>query len=320
MVSDPVRAFVRRHPNVRYATRRIRARLPQVLGGIDPERIPPRVRSFPLALPRCAGRIPLGPDSVTVTVPGDLWVPRRLEQEGVAGYEPRAVACFLAVLEHAQPGAVLDIGANIGLYALLAAARSRRRVYAFEPTPEVADAARAIAKDNGLRVRVEEVALSNHTGTGLLRLSATSEVSNSLAAGFRPELSRIPIQVHTASRWRERDNIVPAVLKVDTGPTAPDVIAGALEVMRRFRPWILCEVLPGHGIEERLMALLEPLHYSWHRVEGDPPHPPQALLTDHSFRSDAPVWLFAPELPGTAFWEAVRLWDTAVQACGSRAR
>ncbi|TDQ54795.1 hypothetical protein [Actinorugispora endophytica] len=162
-------------------------------------------------------------------------------------------------------------------------------------------------------MRVEEAALSNHTGTGTLRLSATGEASNSLAAGFRPELGRVPVRVDTASRWRERDNIVPAVLKIDTGPTGPDVVAGALEVMRRFRPWVLCEVPPDRGLEERLMALLEPLDYTWHRVDGDPPYPPRARIREPG--TGDPLWLFAPGLPDEGFWETARLWNEAVLGC-----
>ncbi|GLU46821.1 FkbM family methyltransferase [Nocardiopsis ansamitocini] len=314
MVPDPVRAFVRRHPNVRYATRCLRSHLPQVLGGLDATLLPPRVRSFDLVLPRREGGESLGPDLLSLSVPGDYWVPRRLQALGLAGYRPEIVSCFLSVLDYARPGAVLDIGSGVGLYSLLAAARSRRRVYAFEPTPDVAATAGAIAAANGLAVRVEETALSNHTGTGWLRLSAVSEASNSLTSGFRPELGRVEVRVDTASRWRERDNIVPSVLRIDTGPTEPDVIAGALEILRRFRPWIMCGVVPDHGVEERLMALLEPLDYSWHHLCGPPPYPAGTTITASRTPRER-TWLFAPEAPEPAFWENVRLWGDALKTC-----
>ncbi|RCV54387.1 FkbM family methyltransferase [Marinitenerispora sediminis] len=315
MVPDQVRAFVRRHPAVRRAARRIRVHLPERLGGIDPDRLPPNVRRFDLALPvRDSGPL-VGPESLEVRAPGDFWVAKRLAERGLAGYEPETLACFLAALEHSRPGAVLDIGANIGVYAALAAARTYREVYAFEPTPDVAAAARAIAAGNGLGVHVEELALSNHSGTASLRLSATTDASNSLAAGFRREVGRIPVRLDTLARWRERAGIVPAVIKIDTETTEPDVIAGGLEVLRRFRPWVFCEVLPDRGVEERLMALLEPLDYGWYHLSGPPPHPPRPVITGRGSGSRDRMWMFAPETPPPGFWRAAGLWRSAIDAC-----
>src|SRR5690606_24318232 len=195
MVTGQVRAFVRRHPAVRHATRQLRIRLPRRLGGLDTARVPPRVRRFTLLLPRRADGPAGGPDELRISVPGDLSIPARLHRYGLAGYRPDALACFLAALETVRPGAVLDVGANVGVYAALAAARSGRDVYAFEPCPQAGRAARAIAADNGLRMEVVDLALSNHTGSARLHLSATSDATNSLTPGFRPEVGRIPVRV-----------------------------------------------------------------------------------------------------------------------------
>ncbi|MFC7326777.1 FkbM family methyltransferase [Marinactinospora rubrisoli] len=315
MVPDQVRAFVRRHPTVRRAARRIRMHLPERLGGINPDRLPPNIRRFELALPVRDGGSPIGPPTLTVRSPGELWVAKRLAERGLAGYEPETLACFLAALEHGRPGAVLDVGANIGVYAALAAARTYRDVYAFEPTPDVAATARAIAADNELGFRVEELALSNHSGTATLRLSATTDASNSLAEGFRREVGRIPVRLDTLARWRERAGVVPAVIKIDTETTEPDVIAGGLEVLRRFRPWVFCEVLPDRGVEERLMALLEPLDYGWYHLSGATPYPPRPEITGRGYGSRDRMWMFAPEPPAPGFWRAADNWRSAIDAC-----
>jgi len=57
---------------------------------------------------------------------------------------------FLALCETARPGAIWDVGANIGIYALLARAYTEREVVGFEPTPEVCAWGRRLAADNGL--------------------------------------------------------------------------------------------------------------------------------------------------------------------------
>ncbi|MDS1272123.1 FkbM family methyltransferase [Lipingzhangella sp. LS1_29] len=311
---DPVRAFVRRHPAVREATRRIRVHLPERFGGIDPARLPPRVRRFELPLPRRGVTPPHQPDAIRVEAPGDLWLPRHLQRGGLAGYEPESLACFLAAVEHARSGAVLDVGANIGIYSALAAARSDRAVFSFEPTVEVATVARTIAEENGLDYTVLSLALSNHTGTAALRLSAISDASNSLATGHRPEIGRREVEVDTLAHWRERQAVVPAIVKIDTEATEPEVLAGALELLRSFRPWIFCEVRPALGVAERLMALLEPHHYVWFHLEGAPPYAPRTTITareDHHSR----LWLFAPGMPPAHFWDAAAEWRTALADC-----
>ncbi|MDA2809420.1 FkbM family methyltransferase [Nocardiopsis sp. RSe5-2] len=313
MVAGQVRAFVQRHPAVRHATRRIRIRLPLSLGGIDPQRVPPRVRRFDLPLPRRAGAPRTGPDTLSVRAPGDLWTPGRLHARGLPGYRPDALACFLAVLEHARPGAVLDVGANVGVYAALAAARTRRRVFAFEPAPRAARAARAIAADNGLNMDVVELALSNHSGSGLLRLSP-DDASNSLLPGAGPAAGRVTVPVRPLSHWREEAGVLPSVVKISTCASEPDVVSGSLEVLRRFRPWVLCDVGPGYGIGQRLTALLEPLDYHWYRVSGRPPYSPQPSISEGASRRGG-MWLFSPTPAPEGLWASAEAWRTAIDDC-----
>lgn len=67
----------------------------------------------------------------------------------------------VAWIETFQPGEVFwDIGANIGVYSLLAAKRGCR-VFAFEPHPGSAAGLRGNIAASGMNIRVEEVALSS---------------------------------------------------------------------------------------------------------------------------------------------------------------
>lgn len=309
-----IRNFLRRHPAIRQAVRRVRSRLPQRLGGIDPARLPSQ-RRFELVLPRREDDARDGPTSLSLSTQSGLWVPQKLEQDGLAGFEPETLACFLATLDHARPGAVLDVGANVGVYALLAAARCRRPVRAFEPTPHIARTARALAAVNRLPIEVLEVAMGDRAGNAVLTLSSTSDASNSLAAGFRPEAGRIEVRVDTLSGWCERTGTAPAVVKIDTETTEPDVITGGLDVLREFRPWVFCEVLPGHGVEERLMDLLHPLDYTWHQLGDELPSPSRTVIDGRISGPEQRMWLFAPEEPPDTLWEHTRAWRHALNAC-----
>ncbi|WP_052809643.1 FkbM family methyltransferase [Streptomonospora alba] len=325
MVANRLRGFVRRHPTARKAARRLRAFLAPGLGGTGrpqppppppaPAPAPPPTRTFELALPHHGNTPPGAPATLSFSTPARLWVPRKLQKHGLAGFEPDTLACFLAALEHARPGAVLDIGANVGLYGLLAAAHSPRPVYAFEPTPHVAAAARSLAAANHLPVNVVELALADRTGSAELSLSTKSDASNSLAAGFRPGSDRIQVQADTLTHWCEHTATAPAVVKIDTETTEPDVVAGGLDVLRASRPWILCEVLPGHGVDTRLTELLRPLDYTWHHLNGELPAPAHPAIDGHGAAPHQRMWLFAPHPPTEALWQRAREWRHALRHC-----
>lgn len=267
-------------------------------------------RAFDLELPAGSDR---GLSCLRLDVPAALYVPGVLEERGLGGYEPEALACFLAALEHAGPGAVLDVGANSGVYCLLAAAMTDRRVLAFEPVPDLASAAEAAARDNGLDVDVRRVALGRHRSVETLYLSESTDSSNSLLAGFRRSTHQLPVRVETLDGLVRRQGVVPAVVKIDTEATEPDVLAGARRALRRHRPWILCEVLAGR-VEERLMHVLAGSGYRLFHIAGVPPFPERETIVGDP-RSRDLMWLFAPEEPTTAFWDGVSRWQERLGAC-----
>ena len=316
MVHDQLRALVRRYPIVRSATRRIRVHLPKRLGGLDPSRVPPRRRHLTLTLPRTESDTRgLGPDRVELRLPGDLTVPRRLAAQGLAWHEPDSLSCFMAILDHTGPGAVLDVGAGVGVYAMLAAARSRRPVFAFEPTPELAAAARSVSSSAHLGFSVVELALSNHNGTARLQRALHNDMCHQVVHNVRPGLHHLTVGATTLARWNETAGSLPTVVKIDTAGSEPEVVAGGLEILRRYRPWMLVKVRPDRGLEERLMALMEPLEYLWFPVAGDPPYEPRTQICGRASPSWERTWLFTPEEPPEAFWRSLREWRTALESC-----
>lgn len=254
-------------------------------------------RTVPIPLPVTP------PRTLTMTAPADLLVPRKLAENGLAGYEPSAVPCFLAAIGAAGPGAVLDIGANVGLYAALAAGVTGRETVAFEPFPVLVGVVERVAADNDLAIRVESIALSDHSGQATFYLSDSSDSSNSLAAGFRESTRQIEVAVETLDAYVGRTGIVPAVLKIDTESTEPDVLLGAAGTLREHRPWVLCEVLHGRG-EDRLMEALAPHGYRWYHITDEVPYRDARLIKGDRTYQDL-MWLFAPEEPDESFWSAV---------------
>jgi FkbM family methyltransferase len=274
--------------------------------------------TVPVALPR-VGRDAGRPEIITIKAPGDFLVPKRLAAGGLAGFESTALACFLAACDVAGPGAVFDIGANVGIYAALAAAMTDRPVYAFEPWQELVDVARQLADDNNLRFTVESLALGAKNEVATFYLSDKSDSSNSLAAGFRQSSNNFDVVVETVDSYVARTGAVPAVIKVDTETTEPDVIGGATKTIMEHRPWILCEVLAGR-VETQLEAVLAPLRYRWYHVtDGVRFREAARIEGDRTYENL--MWLFAPVKPGEEFWTALHERSAALSSCtAERAR
>jgi FkbM family methyltransferase len=265
-------------------------------------------RVFELALPGSPPRV------LTIRTPKRTYVSRLLEEAGLAGYEPDTLACFLAAVEERHAAPVYDVGANIGVFSWLAAALTPATVVGFEPTPDLAALMRSICDENGLGVRVEEVALGAAPGTAELFLSDKTENSNSLRAGFRPSHRSVTVTVETVDRFVASTGIAPAVLKVDTESTEPDVLRGAAALLAAGRPWIICEVLAGRT-EADLTAILEPLGYSWYRIDGPGPLERRSAIEGDSAYEHL-NWLFAPEPPGDSFWKSFARWRRSIAAIG----
>jgi len=199
------------------------------------------------------------------------------------------------------------------LYAGLASALTSRPVRAFEPTPDLVDVARRFAADNGLSYTVEALALGAENSSATFYLSSATDTSNSLAAGFRKSSGHIEVPVETLDSYVARTGAVPAIMKVDTETTEPDVLAGAAATITEHRPWILCEVLAGRG-EARLTDVVTPFNYHWFNITSEVPYPERNKIEgDRTY--EHLMWLFAPDPPDERFWAAVRSRTAELAQC-----
>jgi FkbM family methyltransferase len=191
-----------------------------------------------------------------------------VRQAGLAAYEAPAPAAIAAFAQGAA-GAVLDVGANTGLFSLLAAAAAPpgTEVHAFEPLAHIRDALLAnIAENPGLapRIQVHGVALSSSAGTatfyetvndrGLLTTSSTLEASHARMIGG--ECRRCEVSTVRLDDWAEANLGKQRVklMKVDVESHEPAVLAGGARTIAAHRPMVVLEVLSGtdHGALDRL--------------------------------------------------------------------
>lgn len=168
--------------------------------------------------------------------------------------------CF--VRDYLRSGDVMvDVGANVGLYSLLAASVDGVRVLAFEPDGGARRTAEANAARNGLACRIEVRPQAAGAAAG----TATFTV------GLGPE-NRVLGQSPNGHRARTvevvaLDDVVPgpvALVKVDVEGHEPEVLDGAAGLLRRERPVLILEANDAAALMERIA----PLGYQW--VTYDP--------------------------------------------------
>ena len=156
-------------------------------------------------------------------------------------FEDVSVRLFLQHLK--TNDVVLDIGANIGYYALVSAAAvgPGGRVIAFEPSPEVARKLRRNILLNGLtNIEVRQVAVSDEAGETALSWPEDNTAHASLKQGSASWVS-------TAVRTERLDDHLDefgsvAAIKLDIEGAEYAAIKGAARLLAQRRPAVLMEV------------------------------------------------------------------------------
>lgn len=157
-------------------------------------------------------------------------------------YETGQTARFV---RHVAPGdVVLDLGAHVGYYTLLAAALAgpAGRVFAFEPDPRNARYLRHHVRINRCRnVEVVEQAVCDHTGE--VRFGpGTGSGTGRIAEGGPVSVPSVRLDDFCADRA-----VTPNVLKIDVEGAERRVLQGAITTLRSARPLIF---LSTHGAEQ----------------------------------------------------------------------
>jgi FkbM family methyltransferase len=191
-----------------------------------------------------------------------------IRENGLVSYETPTPSVFVSLAQRGS-GLALDIGANTGIFTLLAAAANPDlRVYAFEPLASVRELLHAnIAHNPDLapRIAVQPCALSRASGSsvffetindqGLITTSSSLELDYARQAG---EYRRVTVITRTLDSWAEA--VQPAsvaLLKIDVEGHEDAVIAGGRNTVSRHRPFIIVEILGPSRVEAFDRMLLE---------------------------------------------------------------
>ncbi|MCW3079607.1 FkbM family methyltransferase [Segetibacter sp.] len=161
-----------------------------------------------------------------------------------ADFEPHVVSLFLTYLSPTNN--VIDIGANIGYFSLIAAKLIGPigKVYSFEPSPLTCKKLRRNIELNGLRnIDVVQKAAFNKVGVEVFRIPS-DEVRNSGRSSFREiEENSLQIDVDTITL----DSILPALstihlIKMDIEGAEAMALEGMVDLIKRDHPFFIMEL------------------------------------------------------------------------------
>jgi FkbM family methyltransferase len=219
---------------------------------------------------------------------GEDWIPTQLFWRGWLGYEPEVTPLFYELAK--QASVVLDIGAHVGFFSILAAVANRKgRVYAFEPLPRVhLRLERNLSLNKLSNVYPARAAVGDVEGNQEFYFpDVESPVSSSLRSDMlistlgEEVVRHVTVPVVSLDGFVKREHVERVdLIKMDTERTEHDVLRGAEEILKRDQPDIICEVWPDADNIEQLEATLRPHGYQFFQLLPNGPALRQGIIPD----------------------------------------
>ncbi len=164
---------------------------------------------------------------------------------GLYAYEGDTIRLFMRLLRYSN--IVFDIGASIGIYALIAAiCNPTIKVYAFEPAPRSFDCLKKNVEINKLNnLYIDSSAITNYDGIATFYITPHDiPIDSSLRQDHREVHKKISVRALTIDSFVKTNNIQKIdLMKMDTEATEYKVLEGAKNVLKKDEPIIICEVL-----------------------------------------------------------------------------
>lgn len=221
--------------------------------------------------------------SFTVTLPGgetfeyassaNEGIGRALHWRGIEGYEPETTHVFYALAKSAK--VVADIGANTGMFALMAcAANPNARVYPFEPVAHIYDRLVENIRLNNWQERciAHNAAVSDENGVAQIHIPQASglPVAATLKAdGFRAGdgyLSEVAVRTLDDVCGNEEIDLI----KMDVEGVEEKVLLGMQNILRRSTPAIITECYPD-GPYREIENILSDYGYQFYHLKSTGP-------------------------------------------------
>jgi FkbM family methyltransferase len=228
--------------------------------------------------------------------PGDT-IGEIIYWRGLREFEPQTVPQFIELARKSRY--ILDIGANSGLYSVLAcAANPSARVIAWEPIRALAEKVRRNISINnfGSRCEVRQCAVSSAEGEADFYISddsTMSSLSSSNASLHGHNTTSVKVSLECLDRALPGDFPVD-LIKIDVEGYEFEALAGGRAILDRWRPKIIFECLPNSN-SDQIEALLRGIGYTIYSVTPAGltkldrlPHPEQVPAGEYNYLATFP--------------------------------
>lgn len=171
---------------------------------------------------------------------------RRLITPTPARTEPELLRLPALLKAMPEQAVFMDVGANVGAYTRAALKHlSPKRVYAFEPQPELAEALRK----EFAQTTVEALAFSSRQGSAQFKVPEVAGVpyyTRGTLEQFKEERETgaryFEVPLNTIDAYCKERGIVPGVIKIDVEGHEADVLLGAEATLRAHHPALIVEI------------------------------------------------------------------------------
>lgn len=186
----------------------------------------------------------------------------------IGGWEKVSIGLWIKLCENAE--VIIDIGANTGVYALIAKAINPDSiVYAFEPVERVFNKLQGNILLNNFDIIAIDKAVSNADGIATIFDTNASHVySVTVNKNMSPGTATIETKIKTITlnsvinmdKLKKID-----LIKIDVETHEPEVLEGFSDYISQFKPTLLIEIL-NDEVGERVHKIIEGLGYLYFNI------------------------------------------------------
>lgn len=185
------------------------------------------------------------------------------------GWEKESITLWIKLCENQE--VIFDIGANTGIYSLIAkTVNPKAKVYAFEPVSRVFAKLKENISLNQFDITPIEKAVSNSDGTATIYDTASehtySVTVNKNTTSPQTEIIETTIDTVTLNSFIKQHNIKGVgLMKIDVETHEPEVLEGFSDFILQFKPTILIEIL-NDEVGKKVSNLVSPLNYLYFNI------------------------------------------------------
>ncbi|MCK6649636.1 MAG: FkbM family methyltransferase [Bacteroidia bacterium] len=186
------------------------------------------------------------------------------------GWEKESIKLWIKLSKKAN--VIFDIGANTGIYSLIAkAVHPNSKVFAFEPVKRVFDKLQENIQLNKFDIYAQEEAISNSTGTAVIYDTYSDHIYsvtvNKNLASSTTKVVEKKISTITLNDFIKKHNIEKIdLIKIDVETHEPEVLEGFSDYLSIHKPTILIEIL-NDEIGNKVSALIQGLGYLYFNID-----------------------------------------------------